>query len=126
MNLLKNKKFIYLGFFIVVAALALYINVNYRYYQITIELSEFAFWMSVPAFVFAFITLFVRDEVASSWRKFSNYFLLASVIIILLTPNSAPGNDILPIIKENVTIVLATLYSAISLLLILYKSFKRS
>lgn len=125
MNIYKNKKLIYPTLFIVVSVLALYINVNYRYYQITIELSEFAFWMAVPAFVLAFLTLFLSEEVASAWRKFSNYFLLASVVIILLTPNSDPGNFIMPIIKENVTIVLATLYSAISLLLILYKSFKK-
>lgn len=124
MNLLKNKKFIYLGFFIIVAVLAFYVN-GITYIKTYRKLSEFAFWMSVQAFVFALMTLFVKEEVASAWRKFSNYFLLASVVIILLTPNSAPGNDILPIIKENVTIVLATLYSAISLLLILYKSFKK-
>ncbi len=126
MKLIKNNSILYTLFFLISGALSFYININYRFYQITIELSEFVFWMSVPAFIFSVITLFVREEVARKWRKFSNYFLLASVVIILLTPNSSHGMDIYPLIKENVTIVLATLYSVISLLLILYKSFKNT
>lgn len=125
MNLIKNKSLIFVIFFLISGILAFYIN-DITYVKTTKKLSEFVFWMSVPAFIFSVISLFVREEVARKWRKFSNYFLLASVVIILLTPNSSHGMDIYPLIKENVTIALATLYSTISLLLVLYTSFRKS
>lgn len=125
-SVLRRINLLYLLIFTILIIFSYYININYRYYQITIELSEFAFWMSVPAFLFSLITLFLREDVASFWRKFTIYFLVFSVAIILITPNSSHGMDIYPLIKENVTIVLATLYSAISLVLILHKSFKKN
>jgi hypothetical protein len=101
--------------------------VNYSTHVRTIKkLSEFAFWMSVPAFVFSLVIFFLSEKVSKSWQKFTLYFMLASLGIILITPNSSHGMDIYPLIKENATIVLSTLYSIISLLLILYKSSKKS
>ncbi|MFZ2522945.1 MAG: hypothetical protein WAW92_01000 [Minisyncoccia bacterium] len=112
--------------FLISMVSAFIVNVEFRYYQITIDLSEFVFWMSVPAFIFSIIVLFLNENASKSWQKFTAYFMLISVAIILITPNSSHGMDIFSLTRENVTIVLASLYSIVSLILFLYKSIKNS
>lgn len=119
-----NLKYSLLSALIVI--FAFYININFRDRSITIELSESFFWLTVPILVFSIITLFLKAEVFNSWIKFTKYYFIASVIIILITPTSSHGLDFFPIVKETVTIFLSALYSVISLFLIMSKFFKKS
>lgn len=120
----KKKSLIYFLFFLLLVLVFYYFN-SQRYLPDIRYISKILFWMAVPAFIFSLISVFLREEVTRSWRKFTNYFLPISIVVILLTPNSSHGMDILPLIKENVTILLVSVYSIVSLVLILYKSFKK-
>ncbi len=122
----SNKKVNILYFlsflFVVVVMYLINDSTNTKFIK---KLSESFFWLSVPVFISSLITLFLNERVFQSWKKFTNYFLVLSVIVILITPTSTHGMDFFPIIKETVTIALATVYSVISLILIVYKSLKK-
>lgn len=126
MNYWSNKKnnIFYLLFFVFFLALAYFINVNFRSKLLYIALSKSLFWLCVPIFIFSIFTLFMNSSVFLAWRKFTNYYLIISIFIILITPTSTHGMDFLPIIKERVTILLAGIYSAFSFVVILYRYFK--
>lgn len=126
MNWLKEKKvnFIYLISSISVVFISYFINTNFRE-DLPRKLSESVFWLVIPIVIFSIITLFTQKNTFLVWKKITNYFFTVSIVIILFTPSSTHGLDFLPIVKETVTIVLASLYSIISLGLILYKSFKK-
>lgn len=125
MNLLLNKRsnFVYLITFAVVILISYLLN-TYSGSSLVRKLSESSFWLCVPIFVFSLMTLFLNNSIFLTLRKFTNYYLIISVFVILITPTSAHGMDFLPIIKETVTITLSILYSLISLILILYRHFK--
>ena len=126
MGWIKEKKIniIYLiaSFLIVVTSFV--VNVNFRE-TFSRKLSESIFWLTIPILVFSIITFMIKKSVFLSWAKVTNYLFVVFVVIILLTPTSTHGLDFIPIVKETVTILLASLYSIISLFIILYKSLKK-
>jgi hypothetical protein len=81
--------------------------------------------MGFSIFILAVISVFIKENAYTSWKKFTNYFLVFAVLVILITPTSTHGMDFFPITKETVTIALSALYAVISLPLIIYKSFKK-
>ena len=127
MNWLLEKKInsLYLGASFLVVVISYLVNTNFREKLLTIALSESIFWLVVPILVFSIITLATRKDTFLSWKKFTNYFFIISVIIVLITPTSTHGLDFVPLVKETVTIALASLYSVISLIIIFYKSLKK-
>ena len=127
MNWLKKKKIniIYVVIFSLAAVISYLVNVNLREKLLVITLSESFFWLAAFVLFFSITTLFFKRSVFLSWVKITKYFLIISIIIILLTPTSTHGLDFFPIIKETVTIMLISLYSIISLFLIIYKSFQK-
>lgn len=118
----KNIIYIVVSFLIVVSAY--FVNINFKE-DLPRKLSESVFWLVVPILIFSIITLMTKRSVFSIWAKMTNYFFISSVVIVLLTPTSTHGLDFFPVVKETVTIALASSYSIISLILVLYKSFKK-
>jgi hypothetical protein len=82
--------------------------------------------MSFSVFIFSVIAVFIKENAYIAWKKFTKYFLIFSVLVILITPTSTHGMDFFPIVKETVTFALALIYAVISLPLIIYKSFKNN
>jgi hypothetical protein len=122
---MKTNRLKYSLIFLLVLVVSYYVNTNYRYYDIVGALSEFTFWMGFSIFILAVISVFIKENAYTSWKKFTNYFLVFAVLVILITPTSTHGMDFFPITKETVTIALSALYAVISLPLIIYKSFKK-
>ncbi|HRH27135.1 MAG TPA: hypothetical protein PLZ99_03210, partial [Parcubacteria group bacterium] len=59
------------------------------------------------------------------WKNFSIWWIPLSFVIITMFPTDTHGMDFVPIIKGTVSLLLSSLYSVISLVIILYKSFKK-
>jgi len=127
MNLLKNKntQVCYVLIPLLIVVISYLINTNFRGKLLTIALSESFFWLTVPILFFSIVVFSLKESTFKSWTKFTNYFFIISLVIILLTPTSTHGLDFVPLVKETVTIFLAILYSIISLVLIIYKSLKK-
>ncbi len=89
------------------------------------KFSESIFWLTVPVLCFSLITIFLKTSTFNAWRKLTNYFYLISLLIILITPTSTHGLDFVPFVKETVTILLAIIYSVVSIFLIIFKSLKK-
>lgn len=126
---MKKNRLIYGSIFLLVIIISYFINSNYYYYDFVRKFSEFTFWMSFSVFIFSVITVFIKENAHVSWRKFTKWFLVIAVLVILITPNSGNsggslGMNIYAIDKELVTFLLSGLYAVISLPLIIYKSFK--
>lgn len=82
------------------------------------------FWVMIPMFIFSLITLFLKNYVFKVWIKFTLFFLLISIILILITPTSTHGMDFLPLVKETLSLLLTGFYSIMSLIIIVYKSLR--
>jgi hypothetical protein len=89
------------------------------------KFSESIFWLFAPVFIFSIVNFALKKSIFLSWFKFTKYYLIIALIIIFLTPTSTHGLDFFPIVKETVTIVLASIYSGVSIFLITYKSLKK-
>ena len=126
MDWLKEKKvnIIYLMVSFLITLASYLVNVNFRE-TFPRKFSESIFWLTVPILVFSVITFTLKKSIFLSWARTTNYLFCIFIVIILFTPTSTHGLDFFPIVKETVTIVLAILYSVISLVLIIYKSFKK-
>lgn len=123
MEKLKNRSYLVSSF----VFLLLFLLINNQNYFINLRyIGKIFFWLCIPVFIFSLITFFLKDGLYLSWRKFTNYFLIFSVLIILITPTSTHGLDFLPLVKETMTIALTIIYSIVSLILVIYKSFKTS
>jgi len=120
----KETNIKYFGFSTLVAVVAYLVNTNIVE-DLPRKLSESIFWLVVPIIILSTIASVLKKDTFLSWAKLTNYYFIISIIIILLTPTSTHGLDFVPIIKETMTIALASTYSVISLLLIVYKSFKK-
>ncbi len=121
----KKANTTYLGISCLVVIIAYLVNINFREKSLTIALSESIFWLTVPVLIFSVINLFFKGSIFVSWAKFTKYFFIVSLAIILMTPTSTHGMDFLPIVKETVAVALAILYSVASLFLITYLSFRK-
>ncbi len=79
----------------------------------------------LSAFIFSLLTYKLNERIFVSWRNFSLFFISISFIVITFIPTNSIGFDIFPVTKGSVILFLTIAYSIISLLLILYKSFKK-
>lgn len=81
--------------------------------------------VSVPFFVFSVITYKIKESTFISWRNFSIWWIPLSFVIITMFPTDTHGMDFFPVIKGTVSLLLTSLYSVISLAILVYKSFKK-
>ncbi len=82
------------------------------------------FFIFVPFFVITIILNFIKDKNWNSWKKFTVYFFTIYFIIYFLFPTT--GDGFIWFQRETVVFFGSILYSIISLILILYKYFKKS
>ncbi len=80
----------------------------------------------IAVFIFFLITFKLKDSVFNTWRNFSVWAIPACLIIVSFFPTNTYGLDVVPMVKGTVAMFLTILYSAISLILIIYKSLKKN
>ncbi len=94
-------------------------------------LSSFSFTLLKPLWVFGLFSLpvymvliFVRNSAWKAWLQFSSWWLPLSVIVIAITPTwSSSWFSFFSIVKEDSAIIMASLFTIISLILISWKQF---
>lgn len=72
-------------------------------------------------FFFSLITYFLPDTVFRGWSKFVVWWVPLQMLLVAITPESAPGAlvDLLP--QQTVAILLSGLFAIISLIIIVWK-----
>lgn len=119
----KNKKILPIVFSLGMIVIAYFFNENFRY-LISKDTSESIFWITVPIFVFSIIVFFLNTSMWNLWFKFSLFFY-AFALIISFFPLSTT-RDFAPSIQEIFIYIFSILYTIISIILIIYKSIKKS
>ena len=76
----------------------------------------------VPFLLFSIITFKLNDKTYSIWVNFSKWFIPLSLLIVSAFPNFTHGMDFVPITKGVISLFLVVFYSAVSLVIILYKT----
>lgn len=92
------------------------------------DVSEFLRFYSLVfifTLLFSLITLKLKDSTFSVWRSYSVVAVSLVLIVIFLLPIRSNGFDMFPIVKGNSAFVLSVVYSVISLIIIIYNSFKK-
>ncbi len=79
----------------------------------------------IPFFIYSLITYKLKESTFDFWKKFSILWIALSLLVITFLPTSTHGMDYFPIVKGTVILFLTIVYSITSLLLIIYKSFKK-
>ena|SRR3989344_2446931 len=79
----------------------------------------------ISVLIFSLITYRLKELTFSSWKNFSLWAIPFSLILITFLPTRTHGLDFVPVTKGTVIFFLTILYSIISLILIVYKSFKK-
>jgi|GEM_PF-4054363 len=79
--------------------------------------------MGVITTLVIFILFFLKDEIFTVWLKFFGGFLVLYFILVALAP-AYTSDWIFPLTKETVSIIWSVVFLLISVILILYKSFK--
>jgi len=81
------------------------------------------FFFSIIIFIFSLILRKLPEYVFRSWWRFTKYYFIPTVILIVIFPVTADsmiGPD-----REIMTWAMAILFLIISVILILYKSFRK-
>ncbi len=81
------------------------------------------FLIFLPIFLFSFVFIYLSDSKFTSWKNFSLAYLVFYVILYFLVPTQ--GDGFLWFQRETISIIGSVLYTFISLILIIYKSFKK-
>jgi hypothetical protein len=82
------------------------------------------FLFSLPLLIFSLITYKMREEVFRSWLHFAYWWIPLSIVLTLLTPDGSGSWGIPTIDSEFVAIVFASLFTLISLLIIVWRYFR--
>ena len=82
------------------------------------------FYFAVFFLLIAFVLVFIPRKIFNSWFKFAIWAIPLSFIFIALTPDSNPGTymDFFPFYRDDAARLAGELFSAISIILIIWKS----
>lgn len=97
------------------------------FHAIFLELINPLYTFSLFFFAPTLCLLFVRKQIFSAWLKFAMWWLPLSAIVIAVTPSTS--NSWMPLYfigKDTVTLIMASLFTIISLVIILLKSMRRT
>lgn len=100
---------------------------GYRFFNFCLDFSRSIFiflFICLPILIFSVITFFLKDRIFYPWKKFTLIYLFTYLFIYLFMPLDCRGWSFL-FCKEQIYIIFISLYSVLSLLLILIKSFKK-
>jgi len=80
---------------------------------------------AVTLLILSAITYFLKEEVFRTWLRFAYWWIPVSIVLIYLAKDSSGGGFGIPNVldQEFVSLILASLFALISLLLIAYKYF---
>lgn len=70
-----------------------------------------------PLFLFSLVTYFMREEVFQAWIKIARWWVLASILIVLVMPTY--NGPFLPLDKGHVAVLMAALFAIASIVSIL-------
>ncbi len=73
-------------------------------------------------FIISIITYKMREEVYRAWFKFARIWIPLSLVLIFITPEYSEG--LVPLDRGSVSFFLSVVFLVISLVIIIYKSFK--
>ena len=129
-----NKNFILIGSFLgsIIAFISwYYVKVDYNVcyntflfpYENICSVSLFIFGILVSILVSSLIIYFLRESIFNTWKKFTFIYLFLYLFILFIAPFTC--DSYFPICKQTVFLFLIPLYFITSIILILYKSFKR-
>lgn len=99
-------------------------NYTYQNCAKVVNLIKLFLLITPSILFFSLINFFLSKKVFYSWKKFTFYYILLYLIIILITPWYL-GDGFFNIQKFHISYLGAIIYSIISLILITYKSFKK-
>ena len=113
------------------SALALSFFVDYLYKKnwISGDVTELIlptlFFFALPLLILSLITYKMRDEVYRAWLRFAYWWIPVSLVFIYLAGGWSGGGFGIPNVldQESVSIIFASLFVLISLLLIAWKYF---
>lgn len=75
----------------------------------------------IPVFIFSLATFYLKEDVFTSWRKMTSWWVITAVILVAISPTDHA--DMIGFEKKSALFLLACLYIAISLILITWKWF---
>ena len=84
---------------------------------------HFIIWPAL--IVCALINMFTKENVVKSWKRFTLIYLFIYLFIVILTPYYG-GDAFFSVQKSIFALALSALYLFISIILIIYKSLKKS
>ena len=76
--------------------------------------------ISVPFFLFSLITYKLRDEVFESWIKFAKWWVLVTLLLVLITPSQ--DQSIIPLDKEMISLFSTAIFTLISIVVVLART----
>ena len=74
----------------------------------------------LPLLLFSLISYKLQDEVFSTWVKFAKWWVLGTILLVLITP--AQDSSLLPVTKEIVSLFSTGVFTLVSLIVIVAKS----
>lgn len=78
------------------------------------------FYLMFPIFFFSLITYKLRDEVFESWMKFAKWWVLGTIVLVVITP--AQDHSMIPLDKEMISLFSTGIFTAVSLVVVVIKS----
>lgn len=82
-----------------------------------------AFLIFVPFFVFTCIFVYTNESLFYLWKKFTTIYLTLYFVLYFLVP--IQGDGLIWFQRETISMFGSIVYSVVSLLIIIYKSFKK-
>jgi hypothetical protein len=129
MNYFTKKIGLFTSFFLLIVYIVSYYNKilnlpsNYKDFCCVDDRTFNLFLIFVPIFIFALATHIIRGN-WSSWAKFTNIYLIFYLVVYFLVPTQ--GDGLIWFQRETVSFIGTSIYSLVSLVIVLYKSFKKN
>ena len=78
------------------------------------------FLIFIPTLLFSLITHKLRDEVFESWIKFAKWWVLVTLLLVLITPSQ--DQSIIPLDKEMISLFSTAIFTLISIVVVLART----
>ncbi|MCX6735762.1 MAG: hypothetical protein NTZ13_01640 [Candidatus Parcubacteria bacterium] len=90
-------------------------------------MATYIFAPLAPVFLFSLITYPLREETFRSWLHFAKWWVPMSVLLVLITPDGQGGGYMPSLIdKQVVAFLTSAIFTLISLIIVIYKSIRKS
>ena len=86
------------------------------YYGGVLDQYYLFFLIFIPVLLFSLITYKLRDEVFGAWVKFAKWWVLGTILLVLITP--AQDQSFIPLDKEMISLFSTGMFTLVSLIVI--------